>query len=121
MTTQDTTPYSNAATGESADSPVIRRSDPLASIRAMAAAHNNWGRWGADDVLGTLNFINAAKRIEAAALVKTGEAFSLSQPFDTNGPQKGWRRRTNPVHTMTDTGRGRRTRQPGLPARLRRC
>ena len=94
---------------------MIRRDDPLGSIRAMAAAHNNWGRWGQDDVLGTLNFIDAAKRIEAAALVKTGEAFSLSQPFDTNGPQKGWRRRTNPVHTMTDTGVDAERGNQGFP------
>ena len=94
---------------------MIRREDPLGSIRAMAAAHNNWGRWGDDDVLGTLNFIDAAKRIEAAALVKTGEAFSLSQPFDTNGPQKGWRRRTNPVHTMTDTGVDAERGNQGFP------
>ena len=78
-------------------------------------AHNNWGRWGDDDVLGTLNFIDAAKRVEAAALVKTGEAFSLSQPFDTNGPQKGWRRRTNPVHTMTDTGVDAERGNQGFP------
>jgi hypothetical protein len=26
------------------------------------------------------------------------------QSFDMDGPQKGWRRRTNPVHTMLDTG-----------------
>ena len=121
MTAQETAPISRATitTGavESAttDSPVIRREDPLGSIRAMAAAHNNWGRWGADDVLGTLNFIDAAKRIEAAALVKTGEAFSLSQPFDTNGPQKGWRRRTNPVHTMTDTGVDAERGNQGFP------
>ena len=94
---------------------MIRRDDPLGSIRAMAEAHNNWGRWGQDDVLGTLNFIDAAKRIEAAALVKTGEAFSLSQPFDTNGPQKGWRRRTNPVHTMTDTGVDAERGNQGFP------
>ena len=74
MTAQDTAPITG--TGESAPaSPVIRRDDPLGSIRAMAEAHNNWGRWGSDDVLGTLNFIDAGKRIEAAALVKTGEAF----------------------------------------------
>ena len=121
MTTQDTAPISTTGittgTGASAatDSPVIRREDPLGSIRAMAAAHNNWGRWGEDDVLGTLNFIDAAKRIEAAALVKTGEAFSLSQPFDTNGPQKGWRRRTNPVHTMTDTGVDAERGNQGFP------
>ncbi|MDQ0864520.1 hypothetical protein QF036_002101 [Arthrobacter globiformis] len=72
MTTQDTAPASTTGTGESTDSPVIRRDDPLGSIRAMAAAHNNWGRWGQDDVLGTLNFIDAAKRVEATALVKTG-------------------------------------------------
>ena len=33
-----------------------------------------------------------------------GRSFSLSQAFDMDGPQKGWRRRTNPVHTMLDTG-----------------
>ena len=49
-----------------------------------------------------------------------GTVVSLSQSFDTNGPQKGWRRRTNPVHTMTDTGVGCRARQSGLPARHRR-
>ena len=116
MTTQDTAPTPTPPPGNQPhDSPVIRRDDPLASIRAMAAAHNNWGRWGEDDVLGTLNFIDAAKRIEAAALVKTGEAFSLSQPFDTNGPQKGWRRRTNPVHTMTDTGVDAERGNQGFP------
>ena len=77
--------------------------------------YNNWGRWGEDDVLGTLNFIDAGKRVEAAALVTTGEAFSLSQPFDTNGPQKGWRRRTNPVHTMTDTGVDAERGNQGFP------
>ena len=66
MTSQDTAP-TTTGTGESAtDSPVIRRDDPLGSIRAMAESHNNWGRWGQDDVLGTLNFIDADKRIEAA-------------------------------------------------------
>lgn len=48
--------------------PVIQRDDALASISAMAERHNNWGRWGSDDVLGTLNFIDAAKRIQAAGL-----------------------------------------------------
>ena len=95
--------------------PMIRRGDPLGSIADAAAAYSNWGRWGEDDALGTLNFIDAAKRIEAAALVRTGEAFSLSQPFDTNGPQKGWRRRTNPVHTMTDTGVDAERGNQGFP------
>ena len=93
----------------------IDRTDPEAEIAARAEAHRNWGRWGADDVLGTLNFIDSAKRIEAAALVREGVVVSLAQSFDTNGPQKGWRRRTNPVHTMTDTGVDAERGNQGFP------
>jgi kynurenine formamidase len=78
--------------------------NPEAAIASAAAAYGNWGRWGEDDVLGTLNFIDEAKRVEAAKLIRRGATFSLSQSFDGDGPQNGWRRRTNPVHTMLDTG-----------------
>jgi kynurenine formamidase len=78
--------------------------DPEASVVAAAKQCSNWGRWGADDVRGTLNFLAEAKRIEGAALVRTGVSFSLAQRFEAEGPQRGWRRRTNPVHTMLDTG-----------------
>ena len=40
---------------------------------------SNWGRWGPDDELGTLNLITDAKRVEAAALVRTGRTVSLSR------------------------------------------
>lgn len=36
--------------------------------------------------------------------MKRGVAFSLAQRFDEHGPQRGWRRRTNPVHTMLSSG-----------------
>ncbi|CAM5659104.1 hypothetical protein SALBM135S_03688 [Streptomyces alboniger] len=74
--------------------------DPEGAIAAAAKAYSNWGRWGEDDRLGTLNFLDEAKRREGAALVRRGVSFSLSQRFDMDGPQRGWRRRTNPVHTM---------------------
>jgi len=38
---------------------------------------SNWGRWGADDQLGTANLITPEKRVQAAALVQTGERISL--------------------------------------------
>jgi kynurenine formamidase len=82
----------------------LDRTDPVGAIRAAVERCSNWGRWGADDVLGTANFIDDAKRREGAALVRHGRTFSLSQRFESDGPQKGWRRRTNPVHTMLDTG-----------------
>jgi kynurenine formamidase len=39
---------------------------------------SNWGRWGKDDQLGSANLVTAAKRKQAAALVKTGTTVSLA-------------------------------------------
>lgn len=93
----------------------LDRNSPEAEISARSLAYRNWGRWGEADALGTLNFIDPAKRIEAATLVREGRVVSLAQAFDTNGPQKGWRRRTNPVHTMTDTGTDAERGSQGFP------
>src|SRR6202011_5655160 len=40
---------------------------------------SNEGRWGAEDELGTLNFISAAKRVEAARLVRQGRSVSIAK------------------------------------------
>ena len=40
---------------------------------------SNWGRWGADDQLGTLHLITAAKRAQAAGLVKEGISVTCSR------------------------------------------
>ena len=47
---------------------------------------SNWGRWGADDQLGTVNLITPAKRREALALATTGEVVSLSLPISVVPP-----------------------------------
>src|SRR4026208_915408 len=44
---------------------------------------NNWGRWGKDDEIGTMNFITPSKRKQAAALVKEGFSVSLASDADT--------------------------------------
>ncbi|GAA2425020.1 cyclase family protein [Streptomyces glaucus] len=93
----------------------MNRHDPEGAIAEAAKAFSNWGRWGEDDRLGTLNFLTEDKRREGAALVRRGVSFSLSQSFDMNGPQKGWRRRTNPVHTMLDTGTDAAFGNQGFP------
>ena len=50
----------------------------IAEFDAMFQEINNWGRWGADDELGTMNLITPEKTIEAAALVRRGVTVSLS-------------------------------------------
>jgi kynurenine formamidase len=80
------------------------RADPASAVAQAAARCSNWGRWGADDRVGTLNLVSATDRAAAARLIQRGAVFSLAQPFDANGPQTGWRRRTNPIHTMLSSG-----------------
>jgi kynurenine formamidase len=46
---------------------------------------SNWGRWGEDDELGTLNLITPEKRRAAAALVKEGVTVSLASTVQTVG------------------------------------
>jgi len=40
---------------------------------------SNWGRWGKDDEMGTLNLVTPAKRKQAAALVREGFSVSLAR------------------------------------------
>jgi len=73
-------------------------------IRETGAKYRNWGKWGPEDELGTLNYITPELIVRAARLVKRGVTFSLSIPFDGTGPQINQPRRFNPIHRMILTG-----------------
>jgi kynurenine formamidase len=73
-------------------------------IRDTGKRLRNWGKWGADDQRGTLNYITAADIVSAAALIRRGDIFSLAIPFDARGPQINQPRRFNPIHRMMITG-----------------
>jgi kynurenine formamidase len=72
-------------------------------VRALGRRVSNWGRWGADDERGTVNFITPEKLRQAAACIRRGAVFSLALPFGAEGPQFGQAGRVNPVHLMTST------------------
>jgi len=77
----------------------------MEEFRCTAARVRNWGRWGDDDELGTLNFITPAKLREAAACVRQGKLFALGADFDAQGPQGAAAPfRGNPIHLMTIDG-----------------
>ena len=78
-------------------------------VRAAAEKYKNWGKWGKDDEIGTLNFTTAEDIIAAAQLVKKGKVISLALNFDHTGPQGAKSKypamgRTNPIHSMIRTG-----------------
>ena len=72
-------------------------------FQEIAGRVRNWGRWGDDDEIGTLNLITPEVRRAAAASVRSGKAFSLALPLDEEqGIQVGViPGRDNPIHRMT--------------------
>ena len=78
-------------------------------LRDAAEKYKNWGKWGPNDEIGTLNFTSAEDIVAATRLVKKGKVISLALNFDHTGPQGAKSKypamgRTNPIHTMLRTG-----------------
>jgi kynurenine formamidase len=78
-------------------------------VHKAAKRFKNWGRWGKDDHIGTLNFTTPADIVAAARLVRKGKVISLALNYDERGPQGGKTKypalgRFNPIHVMTRTG-----------------
>ena len=72
-----------------------------AEFRALFDSVCSWGRWGAGDERGALNYLTPQRVAEAAGLVSSGETVTLSLPLNTRaGPD-------NPApaeHRMTMLG-----------------
>ncbi len=49
-----------------------------ADVDRLMKELSNWGRWGKDDQIGTVNLITASKRLQAIATVKEGVPVSLA-------------------------------------------
>lgn len=47
----------------------------------IAKRVNNWGRWGSDDEIGTLNLITDEVVRQAVATVRTGHRVPLALPL----------------------------------------
>ena len=80
-----------------------------ALLTEYSEKYKNWGRWGPDDEIGTLNYTSPEDIIGAAQLVKKGKTMSLGLNYDQFGPQGAKTPypamgRFNPIHMMTRTG-----------------
>lgn len=78
----------------------------IAQIRKTAKELSNWGRWGKEDQIGTLNNVTPQDIVGAAKLIKRGKVFALGIEINSRGPQRtpNDNNRFNPIHTMLATG-----------------
>jgi len=51
------------------------------TVREWGERYSNWGRWGDDDQLGTLNFITRARVLAACSIPRAGRVISCALPF----------------------------------------
>jgi kynurenine formamidase len=59
-----------------------------AEMQAIFRQVSNWGRWGAEDERGTLNYLTPARTAAAARLVKSGRSISCARNFPVQpGPE----------------------------------
>jgi kynurenine formamidase len=68
---------------------------------------SNWGRWGSDDQLGTLNLLTPEATRRAAGLVQDGVAVSCARPWSYEDASDVESRRV-PQHYMLASGDGYR-------------
>src|SRR5204862_7063969 len=78
-------------------------------LRDAAERFKNWGKWGPNDEIGTLNYTRPEDIVAAAQLVRKGKVISLALNFDQHGPQGAKTKypalgRINPLHVMLRTG-----------------
>ena len=71
------------------------------AVLDVADRVRNWGRWGDDDQIGTLNLLTDDVVRSAATSIRSGRRFSLAYPLQLNGLQTGAiPGRINPLRTM---------------------
>src|SRR5262249_19821479 len=92
----------------SADTPAKRKLTRQ-ELSEAAEKYKNWGKWGPDDEIGTLNYTSPEDIVAAARLGKKGKVISLALNYDEKGPQGAKSNypalgRINPLHVMLRTG-----------------
>src|ERR1700685_824067 len=80
-------PRATAPEGTTMSNPGQNKKLTRQDLREAAEKYKNWGKWGPQDEIGTLNYTAPEDIIAAAALVRKGKVISLALNFDHTGPQ----------------------------------
>jgi len=79
---------------------------------------SNWGKWGPDDEVGSLNYLTSDEVLRGVAAVRNGEVFTLQVPIGSPQVEADpvWPNRTSAVRTpVMDEGFWLRREAPEVP------
>ncbi len=74
---------------------------PIEMAEFLKDAPKNWGRWGADDEIGSLNFLTSAEVLRGVRAVKQGKVFMLGVPVGRPEGDPLHPIRSQPIRTQT--------------------
>ncbi|MBI5090684.1 MAG: cyclase family protein, partial [Actinobacteria bacterium] len=89
----------------------------------LADYPKNWGRWGADDEVGALNYLGPENVVQAAGLIKSGKVFTLQVPMaDPKGDPIWPGGRSKPIRVnVIDKGHVLSGKLPAAPGGIEGC
>ena len=76
-------------------------SDAVPDLREiLAGSPSNWGKWGPDDEVGSLNYLGPEQVLAAAALIRSGKVFTLQRLIGDPKGDPVWPGRTPAERTQ---------------------
>ena len=79
----------------------IMAGKPIEMTELLKDAPKNWGRWGANDEIGCLNFLTSEEVLRGVRAVKQGKVFMLGVPVARPEGDPTHPLRSQPIHTLT--------------------
>jgi kynurenine formamidase len=73
---------------------------PVKFTELLKDAPKNWGRWGADDEIGALNFLTQEEVLRGAKAIRSGKVFMLGVPLARPNGDPLYPSRSQPIRTM---------------------
>ena len=78
------------------------QADKVVSVGELTSNDpKNWGRWGPDDEVGSLNFLTSQEVLRGVASIKQGKTFTLQVPMNHPGGDPIWPGRSQPIKVNT--------------------
>lgn len=70
--------------------PILSQAQQLRAGQLLAGSPSNWGRWGPDDEVGSLNFLTSAEVLRGVRAVKQGRVFTCGEIIGAPGGDPVW-------------------------------